>query len=83
MVWNCSIICSSLHLAVVLQCGYLRLVEMFSVGDMFLYFCVTKDHRWLLCNVCNCGAVGFVFLVSCELSFVLVVVDSFSLYSLI
>ena len=50
---------------------------MCSVVAVFLWFRSTKDNGWLLSKLCNCGAVGVVFLLSCELSYAFGVVESF------
>ena len=53
---------------------------MKSVRAMFLKFCSTNDKGWLWFRFCNCGAVGVVFVLFCESSYVFCVVDSFVLY---
>ena len=50
---------------------------------MFSNFRSAMDNGWSLFIDCNCGAVGIVFVLVCELSYVFGVVDSFVLYSFI
>ena len=52
-----------------------------SVRAMFLKFCCTNDKGWLWFRFCKCGAVGIVFVLFCESSYVFGVVDSLVLYS--
>ena len=49
----------------------------------FLKFRVTSDSGWLRYNFGSCGAVGNVFVLFCDLSYVFGVVDIFVLYSFI
>ena len=64
-------------------CGYLGREDMRSVGARFLKFCGTNDKGWLWFRLCNCGALGVVFVLFCESSCVFVFVDSLVLYSFI
>ena len=48
---------------------------MRSVRARFLKFRGTKDKGWLWFRLCNCGAVGVVFVLFCESSYVFGVVD--------
>ena len=50
---------------------------------MFLKFRGTNDKGWLWFRLCNCGALGVVFVLFCESSYVFGVVDSLVLYSFI
>ena len=56
---------------------------MRSVRAMFLKFRGTKDKGWLWFRLCNCGAVGVLFVLFCELSNVFGVIDILVLYSFI
>ena len=56
---------------------------MRSVKAIFLKFCATNDKGWLWFRFCSCRAVGVVFVLFCELSYVFGVVDSLVLYSFI
>ena len=55
--------------------------------DVLCYCCIskdgTKDNGWLFWRLSNCGALGVVFLLSCEVSYAFGVVDSFSMFSFI
>ena len=51
------------------------------VRGKFLKFRVTIDRGWLWFRFCNYGAVGVVFVLFCESSYVFCVVDNFVLYS--
>ena len=71
---------------VVLQC-----VELDFVYDLvlnftsakFLKFRGTSDSGWLRLKLGSCGAVGNVFVLLCDSSYVFGVVDNFILYSFI
>ena len=54
---------------------------MRSVGAMVLKFCGTNDKECLRFRLCNCSAVGVVFVFFCESSYVFGVVDSWVLCS--
>ena len=56
---------------------------MCSIRATFLKISGTKDNGWLLLIVCNCVAVGVVFLVFCEITYLFGVIDNFVLYSFI
>ena len=62
-------------------CAKLGLEDLKSVRAMFLKFRGTNDKGWLWFGLCNCGAVGVVFVLLCESSYVFGVVDSLVLYS--
>ena len=49
----------------------------------FLKFCATSDSGWLRFKLGSCGAVGSVFVLFCDSSYVFGVVDIFVLYSFI
>ena len=49
----------------------------------FLKFHGTSDSRWLQFKLVSCGAVGIVFVLLCDSSYVFGVVDNFLLYSFI
>ena len=53
---------------------------MRSVRAIFLKFYGTNYKGWLWFGLCNCGAVGVVFVLFCELSYVVGVVDRLVLY---
>ena len=56
---------------------------MRSVRAIFLKFSGTNDKGWLWFRLCTCGALGVVFVLFCESSYVFGVVDSLVLYSFI
>ena len=56
---------------------------MRSVRAIFPKFRGTNHKGWLWFRFCSCGAVGVVFVMFCELSYVFGVVDSLVLYSFI
>ena len=56
---------------------------MRSVRAVFLKFSGTNDKGWLWFRLCTCGALGVVFVLFCESSYVFGVVDSLVLYSFI
>ena len=56
---------------------------MRSVRAMFLKFRSTNDKGWLYFRLCNCGAVGVVFVLFYESSYVFGVLDSLVLYTFI
>ena len=53
------------------------------VRAMFLKFRSTNDKVWLYFRLCNCGAVGVVFVLFYESSYVFGVLDSLVLYTFI
>ena len=53
---------------------------MRSVKAIFLKFCGTNVKEWLWFRFCSCGAVDVVFVLFCEASYVLDVVDKLVLY---
>ena len=50
---------------------------------IFLNFRGTNDKKWLWFKFCICGAVGVVFVLFCESSYVFGVVDNLVFYSFI
>ena len=56
---------------------------MRSVKAIFLKFRGTNDKGWLWFRFCSFGAVGVVFLLLCDSSYVLGVVESLVLHSFI
>ena len=91
-VCGCSIICSYVssfwRCCVTAMCWiglriWFGLEFAIFTSAKFLKFCGTSNSGWLRFRLCSCGAVGILFVLLCDSSYVFGVVDNFVLYSFI